>query len=127
MTDLEQLAARIEALAGPSREVDAEIYWAVKGFPAAAYSRAMGLRPKGAAQPTELEWLKKSSTLPAYTASLDSAMSLAGDKFGGLIKGHFANGEVAFACRVGGCDAEARTMPLAVAAAAIRARSQNDG
>ena len=133
--ELEELAKRVEALEGPDRAVDAEIYWAVKGFPAAAYSRAMSLRPKGAGQLSEMEWLKKSSLLPAYTASLDAAMSLLPSMEGPCGQETHAdfiiectNGGLTIAAMVGHDNRDkcswGNTPSLALCAAALRAKQE---
>jgi hypothetical protein len=63
MTDLIRLAERVEALAGPDREVDLEIYRAIYPFPCVALSER-------AQDAFDLE------KAPKYTSSLDAAMSL---------------------------------------------------
>ena len=124
-----KLADKIEALEGPSREADAEIYWEVNGFPSIKYSRAMGLRPKGTKQPTEMEWLAASNLPPACTASLDAAMTLVPEGwFEDFVLETLDDGR--WLCRLGDGDtkevfAKADTPALAQGAAALRAREAN--
>lgn len=76
MTDLRELAERVEALEGPSREVDAEIARAINWCPAGVNAVAW-LRHKDA---KPAYWFTDSFGMPAYTASLDAAMSLVPDR-----------------------------------------------
>lgn len=83
MTDLRELAERVEALEGPSREVDAEILVAIDWrWPD---HEEGDITPKIVSDKRGLEWLtgrmlnSNSSiwrNLPSPTASLDAAMSL---------------------------------------------------
>ena len=82
MTDHEQLAARIEALEGPDRAVDAEIWWLCgpgkKDWPQWAGETAIIAcgRIFGQTPHKTLSWETVGYNGPAYTASLDAAMSL---------------------------------------------------
>lgn len=66
MSDMEMLADRVEALTGPCRETDAEI------------ARALGaLAVETTGSHGSVFWSETlSEPLPAYTASVDSAMAL---------------------------------------------------
>jgi hypothetical protein len=112
MTDLEKLAARVEALAGPCREADEAIY-AIKtaGFPVGA----------------------RSVDPPAFTASLDAAMTLVpanclamarhlwDDPVAGTRAGYASVARYADQKHVGETTALAATPALALTAAALRA------
>lgn len=86
MVDLLELAARVEALTGPDRELDANIHYDVLGW-----CRHTNTKRSGAQSDTGFDcldcgadsWGNKSKrgqklhdVLPAYTASLDAAMTL---------------------------------------------------
>ena len=134
MIDHEQLAARIEALDGPSREVDAEIYAWVRmslyGSPE-AYPAPSG---KGRV----VCWYKSgthgTTIAPRYTASLDAAMSLVPEGASWEMR-WFSGDKKSWITFFPPGDAEddyfhiynARTPALALCAAALRARRQNDG
>lgn len=80
MTDTTKLAERIEALEGPCREMDAEIFKAVGApLPKAAFGMDIELQPdpnsaSGFVMP--VGELQVRYECPAYTASLDAAMTL---------------------------------------------------
>jgi hypothetical protein len=120
---LTSLAVRVEAASGLDRELDALIGCAVAGFyladpryPGATqmygYVDAEGGRVEpGNGAPDRL--------IPAYTASLDAAMTLAGGKD---VRLNIASDGIATAW-VGGTTATGTTPPLALTAAALRARA----
>lgn len=77
MTDLMELASRVEAGEGPDRELDADIQDAVRlgGYKAdrdGCSGNLCGTMTRMAADGDGVEW----KPLPAFTASLDAAMSL---------------------------------------------------
>ena len=69
------LADKIEALEGPSREVDAEIYCAINGYEFVRWlpnlDRGVGYRKDDG-----LYYEKRPLGLATYTSSLDAAMTL---------------------------------------------------
>lgn len=113
-----ELATRCEKAAGPDSETDIAIHTATSGFP----PRNGGVGwPKGALiVPAFPGW----QLLPAYTASLDAAMTL-------VPKGHCFSarkdfdGCIAFAWRdiPTGIRGEAATPALALCAASLRAKA----
>jgi len=130
---LTQLAERVMALSGPDREVDAEIAAAVRYFPKGVGYVWQSELSANSPEKGRVECCTSVGTggphyaAPAYTASLDAAMSLAGDRFGSLIVGRFPDGRVGYVSRVGGQDAESETAPNAVTAAALLARAAECG
>lgn len=80
MTDMTELAERIEALDGPCREVDAEIFKAIGApLPKAAFGMDIELRPdpnSASGFIVPVGEMQVRYECPAYTASLDAAMTL---------------------------------------------------
>lgn len=81
-SDLLELASRVEALEGPSREVDAEIAASVRYFPkGVGFVWQAGLTPNRP-EPSRVECCTSLDTggphyaAPTYTASLDVALTL---------------------------------------------------
>jgi hypothetical protein len=119
--ELLALAERVEALTGLDREVDEAIVRAL--YPEAIVE----IYCVGDEEPLVFHaepLVQNKRVLPAYTASLDAAMTLAGNKFGSLIAGLWPDGSAGYVSRVGGKDAESNTAPCAVVAAALRARAE---
>lgn len=121
------LIERIEAAAGPCRELDAEIFRAI-GSPLPTKFGPMGI---------DLEWdaeginavmavggMQVRFTPPAYTSSLDSVMTLVGVGLVGV--GAFSTLETGsagcFYAEVGTKNGVGKTPALALCAAALRAR-----
>jgi hypothetical protein len=106
--DMLALADRVESLTGPDREVDARIQNSVFGWHKWA---------------SDTPWIASDEGLPAYTASLDAAMSLASDptleQFGGSL------GILRWAMdMLERAKADAPALPRYVTAAALRARAE---
>ncbi len=128
--ELLALADRVEALNGPCAETDALIRCALYARRGAYVGQSPingawcvydgTTDPSGRARLFE-HWPTRDAKCAAFTASLDAAMSLAGDMFGSLIVGRWSEGGVGYACRVGGKDAESKSAANAVNAAALRA------
>ncbi len=117
---LTSLAERVMGLTGPDREVDREIGWAI-GY-------IISDQPDGRVQ-CHGNGIPRTNrrTLPFYTASLDAAMSLAGDDFGSLMRGRFLDGSEGFVALVKRREANAKTAANAVTAAALLARAAECG
>jgi hypothetical protein len=82
-SDLHSLAARAEAAEGPDRELDAAVWWqaARRSFLSRYWQGAMGL-PRELTEMPKLDGIGGLGVLigaPAYTASLDAALTLASD------------------------------------------------
>lgn len=136
MTDL---ASRVEAASGADRELDAEIAAAVRYFP-----RNVGFVWQNDLEPnvpevgrvtcvTSLGTGGPHYAAPAYTASIDAALTLVPPGLMAAIC-RFSNGKGRAQLHDGrdiggpGIDAFAATPALALCAAALRARKeQNDG
>lgn len=144
--DLEELACRVEGLTGPDREVDADIWASINGgyIEEALYGPVVWINDKGWVKHKvalgdgiwrERELLGRADTAPAYTASLDAAMTLVKEdafwRVGhdgegpdpSLLKAIISvakEGEVAITFKT----ALADTAPLALTAAALRARKE---
>jgi hypothetical protein len=78
---MEELIRRVESATGPSRELDAEIWWAVERKTAEStyWSAATGLPrrlPDNSPIPGGLGSTAVKVLAPAYTSSLDAALSL---------------------------------------------------
>lgn len=126
--DLNELADRVEALAGPDRKVDCAIYQAnnphmlpVKGSIGRFYDPA-----KTSAMAAEKYHISGGATgfAPAYTASIDAAMTLA-EGFGGRVT-FFKNGTAkAFLWKPYpmGVETKAATPAIALTAAALRTKA----
>ena len=116
MTDLEQLARKVEALSGPDREGDEEISLAFGCFP---YSEDRSGNLSGI-------------DCPAYTASLDAAMSLMPEEWLLVTLSEIAGEGMCYA-HLGNpfhsLDSEAtgNTLVLALTAACIRALATLQG
>lgn len=134
---LERLAERCEQATGPDRKLDVAIWLEIdprnrSGW-LGAYQRNMGLRAKGSLPPTFEQWLAKAtvSVVPAYTASLDAAMTLvpkdhsweAGSE--GLVDKPYAHIMCWEDGQLSHCNAAA-TPVLALCAAALRARTHTE-
>lgn len=134
--ELRALAERVEALTGPCREVDALVTaevrtalpkgcdWALK-FPKWEGWRDGKVRVIGNINGNG-DYIAAQFTSPTFTASLNAAMTLAGDNFGSLMKGRYPNGKVGFVAVVSGQEATAPTPALAVCAAALLALSEQE-
>ena len=136
MTDLLKLAERVEAATGLRRleteRLGWEIWIAVNAPEAKLEGNGsdrlwkvrLGGSPLGGGK------IINSSDPPAYTASLDAAMTLAGDGFGSIMSGRFQRdggpGCVAVVTKPARAEATARTAPLALTAAALRARAASE-
>lgn len=131
---LVELASRVEALEVPDRTIDCAIFATVRpgifGDDAVMYARLDWTRNRG-----DWLWLRDQG-MPAYTASLDAAMTLVPDGWewtlfhGGVVS---LKPDVAF-CRHretdAGTRADAATPALALTAAALRtmiAKAVEDG
>lgn len=124
--ELIALAERVEALSGPDREVDALVTAANSGRADAWVEQS----------PFNGNWcvhvpcnrnvkrLLEGVRVQPFTKSIDAAMSLAGDRFGSLMRGRFPNGKPGFVCMVSGHEAIAHTAPNAITAAALRALAE---
>lgn len=135
--DLNKLAERCEAATGPDRELDAAIVLALN--PGAEF------RPYREGKRVTKCWLFGADgrviryggpeDMPAYTTSLDAAMTLVPDSMGASVSRHGKRGDDCEAY-VGKSDSDARgnfmtqtahgnakTMALALTAAALRARA----
>jgi hypothetical protein len=107
--ELLRLAKRVEGLAGPDREVDCLI-WCATGVSGVPFAEAAAVVPDFG------KWLA-----PAYTASLDAAMTLVPERLWQRINvdpNGRANVRLGNACAV-----TAATTALALVAAALRARA----
>jgi hypothetical protein len=107
MIDTQELIARLEAATGPDRELDAAIWQAC--------------------QHADWKWQHERYEAPAYTASIDAALTLCGGEsgLGSLIAGNFPDGSRGWVARVRSpetADGEGRTPALAICIAALRAR-----
>ncbi len=117
----EELAARVEALDGPDREVDRHLARVVGWHPAGVDDRLL----KG-----DAAWLYENSC-PAYTASLDAAMTLKpqGWRLVGLSE-HLAplpHCKARLQFWYDESHGQAATPALALCAAALRAREPSNG
>jgi hypothetical protein len=110
MTDLSALADEIERLDGPSREMDGTIYVAIYGP-----DKRMVCGDATA------------DDVPAYTASLDAALTLMpeGSPMELHIRSNMTDAYVWPDDREDGIRGHAATPSLALCAAALRARSEN--
>lgn len=143
MGKLLELADRCEAATGADREVDGWAYAFVKGNDRFIIGNKPGVFPQDPIYGTRLDimGIVKSGSdaadhigAPHYTASLDAAMTLVDSRamwaHGSMEEGPFArlcwpmpNGGY-----VGGYfEAKAKTVPLAICAAALRARAALSG
>jgi hypothetical protein len=135
MTDLLELAARVEGLQGPDREVDARIAHAIKWRWDAWEEGDIRIEDR----PLEyvIDRVQNSHNsiwrnLPRYTASVDHAMSLVPEGWGyGL---DYAPSGSGLRFTLGSPDlepvfvnGEAMTLPRAITAAALRARAHGGG
>lgn len=129
MTDLTELAKRVEAATGPDRELDAEIAIAIDlKLPHDDYGARDAARRGGAARLAEMGECHQNvwrTYLPRYTASLDSAMTLVPEGYEWAV--NWGGNSVANVNRIGdgypihcGC---AATPSLALTAAALGARA----
>ena len=124
MTDLMELASRVEAGEGPDRELDAAIWLHLPEQEGHAWKHG-GDRYKHAHQ------IAGCGFVPAYTGSLDAAMSLVskgvGDDFlrADLTRTYQGEGRCVLLDTLSGDDwyGEARTLPVAICVAALRARA----
>jgi len=121
MTDratLLALADRCEQAAGPDRELDAEIAWMLTAQDRKRLG-APDLRREiwhaGLPTPAWVLFENVSSFHPAYTASLDAAVTLVPEGWGWMMMGN--------AAKVGRLPSRGATAPLALCAAALRARA----
>lgn len=87
MTDLRELVERLEAAEGPSRELDAEI------------ARALGWKDVGIGPhaPQTVKWVRPDGSetfnrLPAYTASIDAALTLVPEGWEWTVGNTYAEG-----------------------------------
>jgi hypothetical protein len=119
------LAERCEAAEGPDRRLDAEIDIALRRFPERAYEQANGMRAKGSSALDRIEWFIKWGAT-RYTASLDAAMTLVPEGLKPVLNFRVNT------CRLSkGIDdttaySGGKTMPLALCAAALRARASTE-
>lgn len=120
---MEALAARVEALTGPDRDIDREI------------APLVGIRIKDEGHPLGICYYDANGhgvPLPAFTRSIDAAMTLKGDS-AVLITLSEINGDGMPYCVLGNpgnCalfEAVADTPVLALCAAGVRARAQDGG
>lgn len=136
--DTQKLVERIEAATGPDRALDAEIEIAVAGFPERAYQQRNGMRAKGTPPLDRMEWLRGWGVL-SFTGSIDAAITLVPDdhtvqlsdwdhpilrakgKWQAIILPLGARGGMKEYTFTNRCD-HAATLPLAICAAALRAR-----
>jgi hypothetical protein len=134
MTDTTKLAERIEALEGPCREMDAEIFKAVGApLPKAAFGMDIELQPdpnsaSGFVMP--VGELQVRYECPQYTASLDAAMTLVPEGWNWLVGTDAGVGFQSALLRHGEeapIEAIAATPALALCAAAIRAQEAHNG
>lgn len=120
-----ELAERVEAAAGEDRRLDAII------------AKLVGFWPKGLRRDIDYEWVRwipnkpldEPIEAPAYTASIDAAMTLVPEGNDWII-GH-TNGGLTIHAEVGGRGDEymrfAATPALALVAAALKARNHLKG
>lgn len=111
---MEKLAARVEALAGPDRRIDTEILEMVGGF-----------------TPTGLPTFRGGLGYPAFTQSVDAAMSLVPEGWAWTLYSD-ASCEIGYEPERGGLmnpefQSDAATPALALCAAALRARPTATG
>tara|TARA_Y100001933_G_scaffold90783_1_gene91760 strand:- start:1586 stop:1996 length:411 start_codon:yes stop_codon:yes gene_type:complete len=136
MTDTTKLAERIEALEGPCREMDREIFKAVGApLPKAAFGMDIELQPdpnsaSGFVMP--VGELQVRYECPHYTTSLDAAMTLVPEGWGWFklrtstgqvwveVEREDGTGMIAFSVH-------AATPALALCAAALRAQEAHNG
>lgn len=134
---LEELAERIEKLDGPDREVDAEIFNAIGApLPKEAFGMDVQLQPcpnVAGSYVVPMGELLVRYEPPAYSASLDAAMSLVPEgalwAIGDMEEGPFAR----LVCRnpdggfTGGyVEAKGRTGATSLCAAALRALAKEE-
>jgi hypothetical protein len=127
MSDLLALAERVEAASGPDRDLDTEILWHVdrRRFTCGYWNAASGLPRELEVMPSPkggLGWIGAQCSAPAYTTSIDAAMTLVPEGYDWII-GH-TNGGLTIHAEVG--DRQqwfANTPALALTAAALRARA----
>jgi len=117
--NIAEMIERLENATGPSREMDAQIWRAVTGGEYLITSRSPPVAIGGA-------------TIPAYTASVDAAVTLVRDGWSWTV-GNCDEGDAPWACLTspldsdedGGCKdyhASAATAPLALCIAAVQVR-----
>ena len=121
--ELIALAERVKSLTGPCAGDEADIELAIGNWSPEHHEAWNCYQEVG-------ECANPPFTSPCpprrFTASLDAAMSLAGDDFGSLMRGKFPDGSTGFVCVVKGCEAAAKTAPNAVTAAALRALAEQE-
>lgn len=123
MTALTTLAARVEAASGADRDLDAEI------ARAAGWDTVDGEQwwsPADAAERRRLKvsrWRHQPVPLPAFTASLDAAMTLVPEGWRKMVDDLDRTPEAIVSTpeQRRSWDAAAATLPLALCAAALRA------
>lgn len=140
MTDPNELADKIEALDGPSREVDAEIYAMLNPHmkQITPKKKYMGrfFDPKKVSNRTAMDYHVSggaTAVSPRVTASLDAAMTLVPDDWPRMVSdqrgllGMRASAEILCnpAGKIQKITANADTPALALCAAALRARGGN--
>jgi hypothetical protein len=118
MTDLEQLALRCEGASGPDRELDALIFASTLDL---TNTRIASIED-WAAEAVRGKW-----NWPRYTASIDAAMTLVPEGWVTFLASEDRHSRRwKWHLRCAGVNAEARSVPpaLALTAAALRARAR---
>lgn len=120
MSDLMELAAKIEAAAGPDRELD-------KAIALALFDREEADVPgfiHAGAREAYVDLLERTVTGARFTASLDAAMTLVPEAAGFSVQ-HMGHPCLAFVQMPGHAEvsSDAATPALALCAAALRARA----
>jgi hypothetical protein len=133
----QELVERVERASGPDRELDCLIQVAVTPDAKCMTDPGHGTVGStfGVMRDIDFDVWRQHRTgvlgpfyygePPAYTASLDAAMTLAGDHFGSLVKGRFIGGRIAYVAVVTAptrAEGQASTPALALTAASLRAR-----
>lgn len=117
MSELLKLAARCEAATGPDRTLDAEIAVLVDGLGSVATYSPAYLHAVG----NSFEDIGKYADIPAFTASIDAAMSLVPEGAWWWVEAQ-PLGKAFHAGCADECVATAATPALALCIAALRAR-----
>lgn len=145
MTDLEMLAARAGATAGPDRELDADIWEAMGLAPSPLVPAGKSRLGEWEREPhdsrhsggnyhmADMSAWGRNVSAPAYTASLDAAMTLVPDRYQRDIMFSISPTSVDMGgkdwkCAIGGMRnrGNGRSFALALTAAALRAHLIKD-
>ena len=125
---MRELIAKLEAATEGSRELDAEIYWAVDNAAAqrAYWNAALGLpRKLTGLMPSGLGRIGVECSAPHYTASLDAALTLLPAGYGAVSASINESGKSSVRIGHPYVFGEGATPALALTIAALKARTDD--